>query len=64
MERNSVAIFFWVGGELSGLGPRQDAVCLIGENTKNPTNTRIQYGYFQKIGVFPPKWMVYNGKPY
>ena len=19
---------------------------------------------FPKIGVFPPKWMVYNGKPY
>ena len=23
-----------------------------------------QYGCFQKIGVKPPKWMVYNGKPY
>ena len=22
------------------------------------------YGCFQKLGVFPPKWMVYNGKPY
>ena len=22
------------------------------------------YGCFQKIGVKPPKWMVYHGKPY
>ena len=37
---------------------------VVDEGDGDITPPKKPYGCFQKIGVGPPKWMVYDGKPY